>query len=357
MTSTLWLFGQYLGWVEILRREAEPLNLGSTRENRRLQDRFAEVASALAKASSNGFVISEPEQQAVGEAMIEEVRAAEGDGSNGTTLRPMSYGDFTQRVRAEPPPESVFLLLSSRFDEVLPQLAKRESDAYKELANVQRALVDLIDVLDRHQVRFPRRDDRAKVSGRRDAEPNGGDVIAQFEPMDWAETKAALDEFKEKSGLKPESVDGSREHGSPPETVYMPRSWIGRTYQIVVSYDGPRVTIRASTKRRPWSRGRRSPPRLTGGPLRSLRWTRATRCLGSRVAGLAGRRTSYSTSLAARRWSARRFRGEGSSSLSSACSAFSSSGSWIARRTQIRRIRVISRRSSSCSVDGGSQPA
>jgi hypothetical protein len=39
-TSTLWLIGQYLGWVEILRREVQFLDLGDLAKTRLLRDRL-----------------------------------------------------------------------------------------------------------------------------------------------------------------------------------------------------------------------------------------------------------------------------------------------------------------------------
>jgi hypothetical protein len=47
-TSTLWLISQYLGWVEILRREVQFLDLGDIRKTRLLRDRLPEVADSLA---------------------------------------------------------------------------------------------------------------------------------------------------------------------------------------------------------------------------------------------------------------------------------------------------------------------
>ena len=46
--STLWLFGQYLGWIEILRREVQFLDLGDITQTRELRERLLAVSNHLA---------------------------------------------------------------------------------------------------------------------------------------------------------------------------------------------------------------------------------------------------------------------------------------------------------------------
>jgi len=68
--STLWLLAQYLGWVEILRREAQFLDFGKRTKNRELQGALEKIASQLASDKYGPLAVFRPTQRAIGELMI-----------------------------------------------------------------------------------------------------------------------------------------------------------------------------------------------------------------------------------------------------------------------------------------------
>ena len=71
-TSTLWLFGQYLGWIEILRREVQFLDFGDITLTRELRERLLAVRDELAseRYSDRLLQIYRSDQRAIGERMI-----------------------------------------------------------------------------------------------------------------------------------------------------------------------------------------------------------------------------------------------------------------------------------------------
>jgi hypothetical protein len=171
--STLWLLGQYLGWVEILRREVQFLDLGRVARNRRLQHCLAAVEREF--ASDAAFLEAElrifrADQRGIGEIMVsvsdEEPRP-----------RTRGYAEFAGRYH-DPAFSRWFGALSSD----LHVLASDDGPRLR-MRRVQRALVDLVDELDPDRVRYP----NANVRGRlvlpqpehhhlRDA----GDYLARF---------------------------------------------------------------------------------------------------------------------------------------------------------------------------------
>ena len=175
--STLWLVGQYLGWVEILRREVQYLDLGSRAVNRRLQLRLSEVSAALASDSrrmEDSFIIFRSDQRAVGEFMV----TARDTGTGGTRPDCLGYSEFLERFRVtaseaangaglgRPP----LLAWADRFETDL-QRAADEPDKATRLVRAQRRLIDLVDLLDPDRVRYPELNFRGKLPIARHGEP------------------------------------------------------------------------------------------------------------------------------------------------------------------------------------------
>lgn len=151
--STLWLIGQYLGWTEILRREVQFLDLGEASANRRLQARLQRITQAFAtddEALTPVFRLFRGEQRAIGELMI-----AAADPQGRVTC--VGYADFTVRVRSDPlRPWFV------RLEQDLERIAAMPYDCPR-LVHLQRALVDLVDLLDPERVRYPDADVRGRL--------------------------------------------------------------------------------------------------------------------------------------------------------------------------------------------------
>ena len=77
-TNTLYVFAEYFGWVEILRREVQFLDLGDLDLNRRLSELLVGITKAFGTSRYNGEKPFDPtlklfngEQRALGEIMME----------------------------------------------------------------------------------------------------------------------------------------------------------------------------------------------------------------------------------------------------------------------------------------------
>jgi hypothetical protein len=242
--TTLWYFAHYLGWVEILRREVQFLDLGTARRNKELQTRLAAISGALASdrleyeprrarrkarrktpasdpeqgeaarataapaPSKPSFVVFRADQRAIGEAMVTERQHPE----ETKRLDCLNYGEFmaTGRPSLDDEPPGPFDRWLVRFRAELDTFASGEWDAqHPRLVEVQRGLVDLIDLLDPDQERFPNRDVRGKVPPviHDDRPPH---LLAQFMwPDDPWPTVAEWAERRKLTSRRNEQVPGS----------------------------------------------------------------------------------------------------------------------------------------------------
>jgi hypothetical protein len=93
--STIWLIGQYLGWVEAMRRDAQFLDLGSVRSARRLELALGRVRDAFGsdrKISDPLLRIFRVDQRALGELMLAEENRKE------APTRCIGYTEFRGRL-------------------------------------------------------------------------------------------------------------------------------------------------------------------------------------------------------------------------------------------------------------------
>jgi hypothetical protein len=144
--NTLFLFAQYLAWVEIVRRSVQFLDLGSKQENREVVDRFSKISSVLNVDGfpDSLFCIFRGDQRAIGEIMI--------DTSVDRELTCIGYAEFCTRMDADPAFAEWFARLSTQID----QLAAA-NQSHPRLVELQHSLIDLITLLDPESVRFPDR--------------------------------------------------------------------------------------------------------------------------------------------------------------------------------------------------------
>ncbi len=94
--NTLFLFAQYLAWVEIVRRSVHFLDLGNKEENRKIVNQFSRISGVLNSDAFPDllFCIFRGDQRALGEIMIE----SSGDGE----LACIGYAEFCARTDADP---------------------------------------------------------------------------------------------------------------------------------------------------------------------------------------------------------------------------------------------------------------
>jgi len=144
--NTLFLFAQYLAWVEIIRRGVHFLDLGNREENRQLVNQSSRIGSIL---NSDGFpdmlfCIFRGDQRAIGEIMIE----ASADGE----LSCIGYADFCTKSDKEDSFSRWFTRLSKDIDQLTV-----DNQWHPRLVALQNSLIDLINLLDPESMRFPDR--------------------------------------------------------------------------------------------------------------------------------------------------------------------------------------------------------
>jgi hypothetical protein len=145
--NTLYVFAEYLGWVEIVRQEVSFLDLGDEQRSRELNERFERVRTALLTDHlPRPFMIFHGQQRAIGELMIEEIDAP----MAGPQRTCMGYAAFAAK-QADP----VFAEWFKPLRESLEAAASVSDVDLGRLYMVQRSLVALLDHLDPGNVLFP----------------------------------------------------------------------------------------------------------------------------------------------------------------------------------------------------------
>ena len=145
--NTVFLFAQYLAWVEIVRRSVHFLDLGSKQYNREVVNHFSKISGVLNSDGFPGllFCIFRGDQRAIGEIMI--------DTSTGGDLTCIGYAEFCTRMDAD----SAFAQWFARLLTHIDQLAAAVDQWHPRLVALQHNLVDLINLLDPESIRFPDR--------------------------------------------------------------------------------------------------------------------------------------------------------------------------------------------------------
>jgi hypothetical protein len=163
--STLWLIGQYLAWVEILRREVQVLDVGDSRRTAELQLRLFTVTDAFASdASDRSLAIFRQDQRAIGEIMV--VSREVGDVKRSDC---MGYVQFRQALDQDKSFSVWFERLRRDLDSLAGDAQEQEDTTgygyvqSPRLILIQRALIDLIDFLDEDRIRFPSLNERGKI--------------------------------------------------------------------------------------------------------------------------------------------------------------------------------------------------
>lgn len=144
--STVFVLAEYLGWVEILRRDVQFLDLGRSRTNRAVMTKISEIGHALGRMSqdSNALRLFRTHQRAVGELLVH----AEGEPGR---RRCLGFAEFCHRLDADEAFHQWFRPLLADVDE----LAADAGPSVPRLETLQKLLIELIDLLDPKGERFP----------------------------------------------------------------------------------------------------------------------------------------------------------------------------------------------------------
>jgi len=153
--STLWFYGQFLAWIEIVRREVQVIDVGDVRRTARLQRHLFDVVDIMATdgIADASFRVFRADQRAIGEAMVTERSAGEHRRSDS-----MGYAEFVQRFEAD----RAFARWFSGLDSDIDALMKGGVPGAR-LTLTQRALIDLIDFVDPDWIRFPDANERGRL--------------------------------------------------------------------------------------------------------------------------------------------------------------------------------------------------
>ena len=140
-TSTLWMIGRYLAWVELLRRDRYFLALGTTHRGRELLAAVAAVELAFADGRLDPHLrLYRAHQSAIAELMIVE-RESRGEVRSDS----LGYATFTSKLEDEN--DLVFRRWFATLSRGLQELAPSPGTSQR-VTELQHALLDLVGFLD-----------------------------------------------------------------------------------------------------------------------------------------------------------------------------------------------------------------
>ncbi len=245
--STLWLFGQYLGWTEILRREVQYLDLGSRATNREVQRRLSDVSAAMASDShgrDGTFIVFRSDQRAIGEFMVTQRETQDGK-------RPdcLGYSEFVEALARlgglaaggqRGATVSPVLSWSERFAADMDSAAGGSEAWQERLVRVQRRLINLLDLLDPECLRYPNPDLRGKLPWPGTERKPPRKRVAHF-VWPWDDPWSGVEDWAGKHGLSCTST-------STTERSYRgSRGPLGGHPEFHLAFEGDWFTIRAWT--------------------------------------------------------------------------------------------------------------
>lgn len=149
--NTCYLFGQYLAWVEIIRRESQYVDPRSRENNRLIVERLEQVRDRMADSedvADRPLRLFRGEQRAVAELMLVPVATPVGDVPRWECL---GYAAFVERLTSEPR----FATWFESLEEAIGTLAKEAPVLPPRITELQHALIDLMHVLDPKCERVP----------------------------------------------------------------------------------------------------------------------------------------------------------------------------------------------------------
>ncbi|MGD3106999.1 hypothetical protein [Streptomyces sp. YGL11-2] len=144
--STLFVLGEYLACIELVRRHVQFIEVGTTSESRTtLMKHLTQINEVLSDWRNHGklFRVFRTEQRAIGEIMLTPTTGPE-------AAIPIGYAEFCSRLARDPNFSGWFAQLTDDLDRLVenPQEGTR-------FPALQHQLIDLINFLDPESERFP----------------------------------------------------------------------------------------------------------------------------------------------------------------------------------------------------------
>ncbi len=145
---TMFVLAQYLGWVEVLRRDVGFLDLGNRHRNRKLVELLSTIRRVLFAVDLDpAFHVPIGQQRAVGELMIEPQRTTPGQGQC------IGFATFCLRLDND----RDFAVWFDRIEAGIVGYAQHPEQGCNRLVELNARLSDLIEFLDPDLTRFPLR--------------------------------------------------------------------------------------------------------------------------------------------------------------------------------------------------------
>jgi hypothetical protein len=144
--STAYVFAEYLGWAEIFRRDIQFLDLGKSNRNREVLLCLANISRTLGSSRIPGthYRLFRADQRAIGEVMIAPESSPGHRWCRG-------YAEFSQLVLED----AEFGYWTQELIDHIDAAAREPDDATDRLLRLQHQLVELVNLLDPHHIRFP----------------------------------------------------------------------------------------------------------------------------------------------------------------------------------------------------------
>ena len=143
--NTQYVIAEYFGWVEILRREIQFLDLGDIERNRRLSELLVNITKAFGTDSlERTLQLFNGEQRAIGEIMLISRSV-----KDSVKYECIGYATFVKKL-SNPDFAKWFAKLKDDID----TMAIKPEINLKRLVVIHGRLIDLIDFLDPHCVRI-----------------------------------------------------------------------------------------------------------------------------------------------------------------------------------------------------------
>ncbi|ANY08409.1 hypothetical protein [Pseudonocardia sp. HH130630-07] len=155
--STVYVIAEFLGWLEIIRRETQFLDLGEAAASGRLKAQLDLIQGTLASTSrrrAGQLYLYRGEQRAIGELMIVTLDDPMHTGVRSTCL---GLAEFAERIA-----ELRYTRWLRRLQDRVADLQPADLDR---LTVMQHDLIDLIDMLDPDRVRFATNREKLPRSG------------------------------------------------------------------------------------------------------------------------------------------------------------------------------------------------
>ena len=146
---TPYLIAQYLGWVEVMRREVQFLDLGAAVQTRNLNRILDKIATAFAATRFPPAIrLFRGQQEAIAGEVIQFGGAPSGD----QRLTVIGFSEFARRLQSDDPG---FARWFTEIRSDLGRWATGDDTAGPRLALLQNSLMDLVKFFDPQQLRFP----------------------------------------------------------------------------------------------------------------------------------------------------------------------------------------------------------